>query len=87
MVGCLRFQPSTSYHLRTQQLRERLSRGEALRSAVAMTSGEFAALPGGTIELSNLGGQRNDKKSRVFFFSFEKTGGFEVVCFFLFFFF
>ena len=42
---------------RTSQLRERVARGEAHRSALAMTEGRFdAAPPEATIELSNLGG-------------------------------
>jgi len=42
---------------RTSQLRERVARGEAHRSALTMTEGRFdAGPPEATIELSNLGG-------------------------------
>ena len=40
---------------RTSQLRERVARGEAHRSALAMTEGRFDGPPEATIELSNLG--------------------------------
>ena len=49
--------PTVTWDPRTNQLQARVARGEAHRSALAMTEGRFdAGPPEATMELSNLGG-------------------------------